>query len=93
MAVIISAWDLVPEGLTPDRWLSTQMPLVHQFLKANRDHFTTTLYGVSAQGVKLDNAEAVKEAAKLTSSDRIRIVGPDGEERDLTIPLVWLMSP
>jgi Double-GTPase 1 len=50
LAVIISAWDLVPEGFTPDRWLSTQMPLVDQFLKANGDLFRTNLYGVSAQG-------------------------------------------
>jgi Double-GTPase 1 len=92
LAVIISAWDLVPEGFTPDRWLSTQMPLVHQFLKANGDLFRTNLYGVSAQGLKLDDAAAVREASKLASSDRIRIVGPEGEGKDLTIPLVRLMS-
>jgi hypothetical protein len=92
LAVIISAWDLVSEGFTPSRWLSTQMPLVHQFLTANGDLFMTNLYGVSAQGVKLDDAAAVKEAVKLTASDRIRIVGPEREGKDLTNPLVWLMS-
>ena len=68
------------------------MPLVHQFLKANGDLFRTNLYGVSAQGLKLDDAAAVREASKFASSDRIRIVGPEGEGKDLTIPLVRLMS-
>jgi Double-GTPase 1 len=92
LAVIISAWDLVSEGFTPDKWLSTQMPLVHQFLRANGDLFATHLYGVSAQGMKLDDAAAIKEAAKLISSDRIQIIGPQGDGKDLTIPLVWLVG-
>ena len=60
--------------------------------EGQRRSLWTNLYGVSAQGVKLGDFEAVKEAAKLISSDRIRIVGPEGEGKDLTIPLVWLMS-
>ena len=68
------------------------MPLVDQFLRANSQAFKHRIYGVSAQGVRLDDDAAVSEAAKLTPSRRIEIVGPDGAGHDLTSPLVWLMS-
>lgn len=93
LAVMISAWDLtVGLGLDPSAWLAAKMPLVHQFLLSNGDHLDHRVYGVSAQGVALEDDAAVDEAAKLTPSRRIRIVGPDGEGHDLTSPLVWLMS-
>jgi len=94
IAVMISAWDLTRgSGLGPDEWLSQNMPLVHQFLSTNGQFFDHRIYGVSAQGVGLDDNEAIVEAAKLSPSRRIEIVGPDGAGHDLTLPLVWLMSP
>ena len=93
LAVIISAWDLTDGmGLNPHAWLDAQMPLVSQFLKTNGTAFKYQLYGVSAQGVNLENRVAVDQVAQLVSSRRIRVVGPDAEEHDLTAPLVWLMS-
>jgi len=92
LAVMISAWDLTRgSGLGPDEWLATKMPLVDQFLRTNGQSFEHRVYGVSAQGVRLDDAAAVGEAAMLTPSRRIEIVGPDGTGHDLTSPLVWLM--
>ena len=92
IAVMISAWDLTRgSGLSPVEWLAAKMPLVDQFLRANGHSFEHRVYGVSAQGVRLDDAAAVGEAAKLTPSRRIEIVGSEGAEHDLTSPLVWLM--
>jgi len=79
-------------GLEPRAWLATRMPLVDQFLRTNGASFEHELYGVSAQGVSLDDGAAVDQAALLLPSRRIRIVGPEGEGNDLTLPLVWLMS-
>lgn len=93
LAILISAWDLTHGmGLTPSQWLASHMPLVNQFLKTNGAFFKHQVYGVSAQGVSLEDDSAVDEAAKLTPSRRIQIVGREGEGHDLTAPLVWLMS-
>lgn len=93
VAILISAWDLTKGmGLTPHQWLANHLPLVDQFLKTNSQSFQYDIYGVSAQGVDLGSVAAVDEAARLTPSRRIQIVGPQGTGHDLTIPLVWLMS-
>lgn len=94
VAIMVSAWDLARGmNVTPRAWLATNMPLVDQYLRTNSLAFEHEIYGVSAQGVDLNNAAAVDEAAKLPhSSRRIQIVGPEGEGHDLTLPLVWLMS-
>jgi hypothetical protein len=93
LAILVSAWDLTRSmKLAPQEWLTCNMPLVEQFLRANGDYFTYQVYGVSAQGVSLDDDTAVDEAAKLIPSRRIQIIGPGEEGHDLTEPLVWLMS-
>jgi hypothetical protein len=93
LAVIVAAWDLTRgSGLEPVEWLASKMPLVEQFLRTNGESFEHRVYGVSAQGIRLDDAAAVSEAAKLTPSRRIEIVGPEGTGYDLTSPLVWLMT-
>ncbi|ELC7279717.1 hypothetical protein RJO76_000746 [Aeromonas veronii] len=93
LAILISAWDLTHGmNLTPQDWLSVHMPLVAQFLRANGEFFKHRVYGVSAQGVSLNDDTAVDAAADLEPSHRIKIVGSGGEGHDLTEPLVWLMS-
>lgn len=93
IAVMISAWDLVRDmELTPCDWLASHMPLVAQFLRANQTYFEFQIYGVSAQGVSLEDEQAISEVARHAPSHRIQIVGQGGEGHDLTEPLVWLMS-
>lgn len=93
LAVLVSAWDLVAGiGLKPTEWLAAEMPLVDQFLRTNADAFDHQVYGVSAQGLSLGDEAAIDVAAKLVPSRRIQIVGEEGENHDLTSPLVWLMS-
>jgi hypothetical protein len=94
LTLLISAWDLARgAGLDPDAWLASRMPLVHQFLRTNGASFEHRIFGVSAQGVDLGDNLAVDRVAGVTPSRRIQIVGPDGDGHDLTLPLVWLMSP
>ena len=93
IAVLISAWDLTRDmGFEPSQWLGAHMPLVDQFLKANVSTFESRTYGVSAQGVNLEDAPAVDAIAKRLPSNRVQVVGPEGESHDLTMPIVWLMS-
>lgn len=93
IAVMISAWDLVRDmQLTPADWLALHMPLVSQFLKTNSVYFESRIYGVSAQGLKLEDNEAIHDISKRIPSQRIQIVGQVREGHDITEPLVWLMS-
>lgn len=93
IAVMVSAWDLVRDmELTPPEWLAVHMPLVAQFLKANQAYFEYQIYGISAQGVRLEDEQAINEIAQRSPSHRIQIVGEVSEGHDLTEPLVWLMS-
>jgi hypothetical protein len=93
LVVMLSAWDVVKSTqLSPPAWLTANMPLVDQFLRTNDDSFAVKIYGVSAQGVSLDDSNAVGQAAKLTPSHRISIIGPSQSGHDITEPLAWLIS-
>lgn len=93
LAIVVSAWDVVEGlGLSPADWIGRHMPLLAQFLATNVDAFEYVIFGVSAQGLSLDDEGAVDRAAQQTPSRRIRVVGPEGEGHDLTLPLCWLMS-
>ncbi|THB83851.1 hypothetical protein E1N66_13500 [Pantoea allii] len=93
IAVMISAWDIVREmQLSPSDWLALHLPLVEQFLRANHDYFEAQIYGVSAQGVRLEDDQAINEVARRSPSQRIQIVSQEEEGHDITEPLVWLMS-
>jgi hypothetical protein len=93
LALMISAWDLVrDQGYTPELWLARNMPLVDQFLRTNGASFAHQVYGLSAQGLRLDDDAAVDGATKIVPSRRVQIIGREGEGHDLTAPLAWLMS-
>lgn len=93
LGVIVSAWDVVmKQGKnTPEQWLQAQLPMLHQFLAANRESISSRVYGVSAQG-----GDIVKDAAKLrkknTPSERIIVVEGTVQSSDITIPVRWVMG-
>lgn len=94
VAVLITAWDLVPEPRPePASWIRSELPLLHQYLGANPEWFEARIYGVSAQG---GDYEAPADRAKLTENllhaERVIINGPDCESHDLTAPIHWLLS-
>ncbi len=91
VAVIISAWDVVPEPRpTPSQWLSQELPLLDQYLKANARTFDAETYGVSAQGAALDGD--IDAIAHLPASNRIMVQGSSGAGSDLTVPITWLIE-
>ncbi len=91
VAVIISAWDLVPNrSLEPRKWIETEMPLLYQFLMGNPGAFDTRFYGVSALGGDIKDEARRRELMAMTHSARIMCVGPNCSPHDLTVPISWL---
>jgi hypothetical protein len=91
LALVVSAWDLVTDGLTPDQWVKRDLPLLWQFLRTNPDLFEVVYMGVSAQGGTTEDAATLLEHA--IASHRIRVVASGIESSDITHPIRWLMSP
>ena len=53
LAIVVSAWDLLVNlGITPKEWISTQLPMLSQFLECNESAFQPAFYGLSAQGIQ-----------------------------------------
>jgi len=93
LAIMLSAWDVaLHTGMSPDVWLAANMPLVSQFVRANGQAFQSRIFGVSAQGVSLDDSQAVDGAADVLPSRRVQVVQGEEVGHDLSAPLVWLMS-
>ena len=101
LAVMLSAWDKAhEEGLEPESYFETKLPLLSQYLCSGGDDWNWRVYGLSAQGGEYDTGESdgqrVCEAEELRNldrpSERIKLVGPKGDSHDLTAPLAWLMS-
>lgn len=88
IAVLASAWDVVPSDKTPETWLDEKRPMLAQFLQYNREVWDLRVYGVSAQGGRLP--EDRKRLKALKPAERIRIVGHGARPHDLTAPLRWL---
>ena len=95
VAVIVSAWDLSSET-SADDWLAKKMPLLDQYLRNGSDAAEVRVYGVSAQGGQLSKKgekpgpDRDKLLALDRPSERIKIVGMEVREHDLTGPLLWL---
>ncbi|MCW5704598.1 MAG: hypothetical protein KIT82_18690 [Bradyrhizobium sp.] len=91
VAVMVSAWDVVPTGTDPQAWFAEKRPMLAQFLVHNFDMWELRVYGVSAQGGRLPADR--KRLAKLRNpAERIRLVGHGALPHDLTSPLRWLLN-
>lgn len=91
VALIVSAWDVVPEGMEPEAWLAEKRPMLAQFLRYNAELWDVRVYGVSAQGGRLPQ-DRKRLARVRTPAERIRLVGHGANRHDLTSPLRWLGS-
>lgn len=103
LCIVLSAWDKAEgDGRSPADYLSTYMPLVHQFLESNPEHWTWTVVGISAQGGDYgakdeeDKPRAELEAKRMHAievpSTRIKVVGLGEETHDLTRLITWLSA-
>lgn len=91
LAVVVSLWDkVVPSGQGPEDVARSRFPLLHQFLVASR-RFDTRYFGVSAQGGDY-NTDREKLVTLSPPFERIKIIAPQHEGHDLTLPIVWSLG-
>ena len=97
LMIVISAWDMI-KGIysIPERFIEERTPLLWQYLKANERIFSTSYFGVSAQGGALDTSEqseALIEQYEENPAERILVINSAGEEsHDITLPLWEVMN-
>ena len=90
LSVVVSAWDLLKDNQqSPEEWLQVRMPLLHQFLQSNSDYFAFKIFGLSALGGTMDDAEKLREYSR--ASQRV-FVETDGETNGTITDLVdWVL--
>lgn len=90
LVVAISAWDVVvDDGVTPDEWVTKEMPLLDQFLRNNPELYETRCCGISAQGGVL-KGEIRTTLLKKTPAERVICQWEGKSGPDITLPLRWL---
>lgn len=97
LIVIISAWDTVIGNETmPEKFIINRLPLLWQFIKTNDAMFSTSFYGVSAQGGSYETPEQSEQLVNQhmeKPAGRILVVNSRGEEsHDITLPLWEAMN-
>jgi hypothetical protein len=91
LAVVVSAWDRAAGAASAEGWVAERMPLLDQFLRANRERLSVRFYGVSAQGGDIRTG-ADGLLGKATPAERITVLGPGATPHDITAPVKWLMG-
>lgn len=93
VGLVVSAWDLIGAGVSPQDWIRQRLPLLHQFLECNSDWLTTATYGISAQGgtYSADTVQALLNGNPRPSK-RIVVAGPHCDPHDITAPIKWLLE-
>lgn len=90
LGLVISAYDLVIDGRSPDAWLRGELPLLWQALSFGELVREWAVWGVSAQGAPLKDAAKLLEADRPTT--RIRVVAGDTSSNDITEPVKWALQ-
>jgi hypothetical protein len=91
LSIIVSAWDEVPKGMTPDDWLAAKLPLVDQFVRARRDAFAHHVFGLSAQGGDLSR-DLDRLQRVVNPIERVALVSDDEQSNDVSKTISWMMD-
>ena len=96
VAIVISAWDTVTiesQDITPADWLKTNMPLLHQYLKANNGVIEKEVFGISALGGDIKQPSQQDKLINFDEpGDRIIVQVGNKIHSDITEPIHWIMS-
>lgn len=100
IGIIVSAWDVIAnmpqiekKETQPTEWLIARMPLLYQYLTANKRKFSYEVFGVSAQGGKYEEAlDKMKMQSKIRQSERILVQVGSDTSHDITVPIKWLLN-
>lgn len=96
LAIIVSAWDLKDANKfkRPEEYVKDQLPLLWQYLYANKSAWCCRYFGISAQGGPLETQEDINLLSDISDPiDRIKVMDNDGNEHnDITIPLCSILT-
>jgi hypothetical protein len=89
VGLIVSAWDLVRgQGLTPQQWCATRLPLLGQFLESNPGRLSTEYYGISAQGGVLPrDADRLRDFTHPSARIEVVVGAEQAVSNDITLPV------
>jgi hypothetical protein len=90
--IVISAFDLVPKGVSPQDWVSSNLPLLHQYLDVNSSWLKAATFGISAQGGSFADDESIEVLTKQDALDRSSVFASDGAERKVEDPILWALG-
>lgn len=91
-AIVLSAWDLTDQTLTPSEWLATNAPLADQYLKANDSWLRSSVWGVSAQGGSFRDDQKRAALLEQDAIDRARVLNGKGEPCAIETPTLWVIG-
>ena len=98
VSIVLSAWDSAQKEAResdPDAYLSSELPLLHDFLSGNPGHFRPKTFGVSITGGRLtqdDNAfmrRYLKDDPNKHGYVVLTASGKVVKSNDLTLPVAW----
>jgi hypothetical protein len=94
VGVGVSAWDAVAtDGVSPQRWLEINLPLLWQMLESNGQNHPWRAFGISAQGGDVTDPKVCQALAVCKPPGSRVFVQEAGElSHDLTVPLTWLLA-
>jgi hypothetical protein len=97
LAVMLSCWDELPESernMAPNDLLGIRAPLLSRFLSANWSPDSVRVWGLTSTEKALPAETPDKEFARKGAENvGYIVVGASKHERDLTLPINWLIQP
>jgi hypothetical protein len=100
IGIVVSAWDRAPEdqkAAGPEAWIKSNLPLFHQFIRANAMDFQFSYFGVSVASGDFE-ADADFKTAYLNGDPRNAgevvhsLSGNIETSNDVTLPVAWAMG-
>ena len=92
VALVISAWDLTQDGITPEEFVAKNLPLLVQYLTANEDWLEARIFGVSAQGGDFKDPAARTELGRRDTVERAIVRDSDGADVGVHEVAAWTLG-
>lgn len=98
VALIVSAWDTLDKGpnwgssVRPDLWVSQNLSLLDQFMRANSGTIQWQAFGVSAQGCDFEDRDAVDLIVEEPYEQRTIVATGGCWTHDIAEPIRWFLS-
>ncbi len=92
VSIVVSAFDLLPDGTRPTEWLHINAPLVEQYADANSEWLKLEVFGLSAQGGRFDDPELRAILIESDPLERASLVRGDGTPAGFDAPILWAVG-